>query len=165
MTESTRKKMVFGLLGAAIIFGATNIEWSTENPTAPLPQSQTTPAAASQDDPAVITDPGGGSDANPGQTNHAALWINIDSVLQTPWGADPFQFRRQNVPSQKKTSKAVRWKVSGIVYSSSNPMAVVNSRPVAVGDVIDNATVIKIEKNRVTLECRGDRITIGVNEG
>ncbi len=170
MTESTRKKMVFGLLGAAIIYGATAIEWSSPEPTSPSSQTQANPTSMGEADRANPdamgqTDPGIVLDSTPTKPNNTALLAAIDSILQTPWGDDPFQFESRYSRTEDRVEEAAGWKLSGIVFTPTNPMAVINSRPVKVGDIINDAAIVKIEQNQVTLECRGDRFVIAVNEG
>jgi hypothetical protein len=48
-------------------------------------------------------------------------------------------------------------KLQGVFYRPSNPSAFINGKSVYRGDKIDNARVISIAKDSVTVECNGER--------
>jgi len=148
MTDATRKKVMFGVLGLAIIYGAANIKWSSQTASVPYSNDLDTNSGMSI-----------------GQPKTPAFVINIDSALATPWAGDPFRLAGRSQPAATVDVEQPKWQLSGIVYIPGKAMAVINSRPVKEGDVINDAAVIKIDRDAVTLELRGNRFTIGVNEG
>jgi len=148
MTDATRKKVVFGILGLAVIYGATSIDWSS-----------------SRKPTDYVETPDSNGQIETSRPKRPALVINIDSVLATPWGGDPFRLADRVRSETHQDEEPLGWKLSGIVFIPGKAMAVINSRPVKEGDIINDASVVKIEKDAVTLELRGNRFTIGVNEG
>lgn len=147
MTEQTRKRIVFGFLGLALVYGAFNIEWSEWS------RQGATPARES------------GSVGMPVQVQQSPVVLNMDSILSTPWGPDPFRLHSNAAEPASEEMNSGRWRLSGIVYSPEKPMAIINARPVGIGDSIDDASVIEIKHTSVTLQ-RGDkRFTLSVNGG
>jgi hypothetical protein len=59
---------------------------------------------------------------------------------------DPMVFGNVVVPPQEDTTRPM---VKGIVYSEDNPCAVVGDRIVSAGDVVQGATVVKINRDSV----------------
>jgi hypothetical protein len=51
------------------------------------------------------------------------------------------------------------------VYGQLLPLAYINGCLVRQGDTVQNAEVVKIEKNAVILEYKGDRFEISVSRG
>ena len=62
-----------------------------------------------------------------------------------------------SVPPKKKAQPEFR--LSGIIYAGLNPSAIVNGRTVSLGDQVDGATVVGIERTTVTLKINGQRRT------
>ena len=62
------------------------------------------------------------------------------------------------VPSHSVAPKP-EFRLSGIFYSSAQPAAIVNGQTVNVGDEVDGATVVSIERTIVTLQINGQRKT------
>ncbi|MFQ5952996.1 MAG: thioredoxin family protein [Candidatus Omnitrophota bacterium] len=60
--------------------------------------------------------------------------------------------KRQPPPAKKKKKvKRSRFKLTGIIYSSEAPKAIVNNTIVSVEDIVDGAKVVKITRNKVIL--------------
>lgn len=55
-------------------------------------------------------------------------------------------------------------KVQGIIWGGRFPQAIVNNRVVTVGDTIDGAEILNIDKNGITLSSGGkaDKLTVSV---
>ncbi|MEY2429184.1 MAG: hypothetical protein QOJ40_2069 [Verrucomicrobiota bacterium] len=67
-----------------------------------------------------------------------------------------------NIPPRSLPPKEpvpFNFRLSGIIYGSVSPSAIVNGETVAVGDVVSDATVIAIGRTYVTLEINGQRKT------
>jgi hypothetical protein len=69
---------------------------------------------------------------------------------------DPTTFGSLAPQNQAQQENADRPAVKGIVYSEDNPCAVVGDRIVSVGDVVDGATVVKINRDSVEFSA-GDK--------
>jgi hypothetical protein len=142
MSESTRKKIIYVALVAAIIYGANHFLGSSARKSG-SPTVNLTPAAARLE----AKRPGPATDE-----------IDLASL---PWGSDPFHRRGGSAP----TAAAPDFQVTGIVFSPVNPLAYVNGTAVRVGDDIDGARVLAIEKKAVKLEYRGREMTITISRG
>ena len=143
MSESTRKKIVYLALVAAIVWGGYNLYGPHRKPVAQgTPTIQPVSAAIAN---AAATAPAG-----------------IEQRASAAWGRDPFRTIRYTGPRQ---SRSVRWVVTGIVYNDTSPLAYVNRKAVRKGDTIDDATVVNIDRKSVTLEYQGDRIEITISKG
>lgn len=60
----------------------------------------------------------------------------------------------------KKTEPAFR--LNGVMYNASHSFAIVNGRPLMVGETLDGITVISIGRDEVLLDINGERRTVGV---
>ena len=111
----------------------------------------------------------GPSHRRPGAGNGSAdsaarLGGEIDWEAPAPYPAglrDPMQ-PGSTTTSANGTKKAgpgigVRLIVKGIVYSKENPAAVIGTQLVHEGDVISNATVVKINRDNVEFKMNGKR--------
>ena len=58
-------------------------------------------------------------------------------------------------PAYDPSVKFPELKVKAIFYSPRNPMALINSETVGIGDTVEGVTVTKIEARRVTVELKG----------
>ncbi|HVP07491.1 MAG TPA: hypothetical protein VMS71_06580 [Candidatus Acidoferrum sp.] len=153
MTESTRKKIIYAALVGAVIFGAYNFTIGKKKLTIPPTGSESTPSTVQA---AVIS----------------ASAAEIENRAARPWGRDPFgsgpaPVVHRIVQSSTVTPGAPRptWVLSGVVYNEQHPLAFVNRKAVGVGDTIDQARVVKITKNKVTLEYNGNHFDIFVAKG
>lgn len=60
-----------------------------------------------------------------------------------------------NQPIAVASSEPPPLKLQGIFYRPSNPTAMINGKTVAVGEIVQGANVLKIERQQVTLERNG----------
>lgn len=148
MTESTRKKMVLGLLIVSVVWGAWNL-WPSEK----VETSDSQEMINHSNNPTSM--------ANATGDNHQE---NIEKLQQSKWGADPFRLGKkefnQNVVTQ---NGSLAWVLSGIICSDNSSMVVINKQPAKVGDIIDKAEVVAIDKKSVTLRHNGKRFTLTIN--
>lgn len=94
-------------------------------------------------------------------------------VLKDAWGSDPFvpranrrQVREQHDFEQSTVEQRPEdWRLGGIIYLPSKPVAYVNDQPVHVGQMIDGAEVVDITKSSVVLKVRGERKTLTLGKG
>ena len=149
MSEGLRKKIIFATLPLAILWAVYN--FSNKNSTAP---TETQPVASLQT-VAPIT-----SSQLPD-----ARFINIEDKQAEPWGEDPFRTspRRQLTKSSGRSQMA--WTLGGIIFSHQTPVAFINKQIVRVGDRVDGATVVSINKKSVVLDYRERQITLKLSKG
>lgn len=146
MKESTRKKAVYVVSALALIWALANMD-NSENITPEIPEAAR-PEIASKVLPSADK-----------------LVINVVEKQKLAWGTDPF--RHKKAPNVKPTSRATKpvWKLGGILYNSTSPVAYINKKAIRVGDIVNNARVVAIDKKSVTLELEGNRFTIKVTRG
>jgi hypothetical protein len=153
MSESVRKRVLYVLLVGAIAFGVYNFS---------QPRKQYVPSAAAQPEQETVT----GVPAALAQPP-----VNIAAIRKASWGRDPFRWdsrpQLRPVMNQNKSEPAYipGWRLSAILYSNSLPMAVVNGKTVRVGDIVDQAKVVKIDRKRVTLMYNGANFEMQVSKG
>jgi hypothetical protein len=147
MSASIRKKIVYVFAVAALIWCAFNYEWNSK-PTRPVPAASA-PAIAS-----IV----------PPTTAHTSLKINVDSLASLGWGDDPFRVESSGGMSTGADHDAA-WTVSGIIYSDTKPMAVVNGHSVQVGDSVGGAMVVAIKRHQVKLRLHDSEFSIAVTKG
>jgi hypothetical protein len=72
-------------------------------------------------------------------------------------------------PSRASVANAVKpapetagpeFRLNGIIYNEARPIAIVNGLTVRVGDEVNGATVISIERDRVTLSSNAQSKTL-----
>ncbi len=146
MNAATRRRGLYVLLGLAIVWGMYNMN----APRNSKPKSDAVPAAT----------------ASAPQVKASARQANLADYEAKPWGRDPFRTQSHRngsaqMPSANRPAQAA-WRLSGIVYSEGTPLAIVNNRPVRVGDHINGATVMDINRREVTLDAGGSRVTLRV---
>ncbi len=146
MTDQTRKRLVYLMLPVAITWAAFNFPAEKNKPVAVENSSTIAPISTA-------------TTARP-----ANNFINIDEQMATAWGDDPFH-RRVQSQSSHRTRHVQTWRLSGIVFGRRQPSAIINNRPVHTGDIIDNARVLTIDANSVTLEHNGSKLTLTVSKG
>ncbi len=148
MNENLRKKVVYGTLVLAIIYGAYNFwpESRADKPTASRLSAQPVATAVAT----AISTP----------------LIDTAAMESAPWGADPFRVVAPP-PSAPKTARSTvpGLRLSGILYNQTYPLAIIDGKSVGVGDQIKGATVISIDRRRVTLDHRGKQYTLTVSKG
>jgi hypothetical protein len=151
MSESLRKKIVFATLPLAILWAWFNYPSAKKAPAAQFSDQLAVPAAT------VVAAP------DPGRPQ-----IDIEQKAQEGWGQDPFRcytYRAARSTTENRVSTRLEWVLGGIVYSHSNPFALINKKAVKIGDRVGRATVVRIEKESVTLEYQGRQITLKLNKG
>lgn len=146
MNSSLRTKLVYASLPIALIWAATN--YSPDKKTAGTskparPVIQTVPKATGAVD---------------------ARLIDIEKEFSKPWGADPFRTTAIS-PQVKPPVQKIQWFLSGIVYSKDNPLAFINKRSVRIGEVVDQARVVAIQRKSVIIDYKGQRLTLTVKKG
>ncbi len=67
--------------------------------------------------------------------------------------------RPYSPPVVARAAVAKSFVVNAIFVSSRRQIAVINGQRVAVGDVVDGATVTRIEKHAITLDANGREVT------
>ena len=132
MNAKLRQKIIYALLVCAVIYAAFNFLGGKKEKT-----------------------PAGSTDPNAVNTSTVIPSATIDYAYydSLPWMADPF-FRGQTITNRipPVTVSDTGYTLNGILFDKFNPTAVINGRIVRRGDDINNARVIKIDKNQVTLE-------------
>jgi hypothetical protein len=149
MNENRRKKVVYGALVLAIIYGAYNFwpESRTDEPTVSQASVQSGAAGVVA---AAISTP----------------LIDTTAIESAPWGQDPFRVQKPPAGAPKiAPSSAPGWRLSGILFNQTYPLAIIDGKSVGVGDQIKGATVISIDRKRVTLDHRGKQYTLTVSKG
>lgn len=147
MSESTRKKIVYAALVTAIIWGVYNFVPVTKSGTVVSSKTNVTQMAP---------EPKTASLTRIGKT------INVADMKQKGWGTDPFRAGKKSRAKIKAPKKV--WKLSGIVFNETKPLAIINGKSVGVGDMIGDAKVIKIEREKVVIEYAGNSINLRVSK-
>ncbi len=150
MTESTRKKVVVGVLVVAVIWGYSNLK----------PNSDSKPTA--KRDTKTVVQPQAPAEQ---QNTVTPKLVRVEQKAKEPWGEDPFRVEKKHNRTSRKANKVINWTLSGILYNSHSPIAIINRQQVKNGDTVDDARVLKIDKKAVTLEHNGKQMTITVTKG
>lgn len=152
MNARTRRIIVFSALPVALAWGYFNL----------VVQRQ--PASVSTATPVTQVAPNSVAPLSPADTSAAP----IDRLAGEPWGTDPFRMgasrREASVTAPMVKRASLVWELNGIIYSETLPFAYVNHKSVKVGDIVNNATVVAIERKAVTLEFDGRRFKISLNK-
>lgn len=155
MSDSLRKKIIFATLPLAILWAAFNYPSRKTSSQPALPE----PIVSAQMPVIAPTAP----------TPATSLpSINIEAKRREPWGDDPFRPVNRNArpgAGGHNESTSLAWALAGIIYSDSSPIAFVNSHMVGVGDKVDSATVVAIDRESITLEYQGRTITLKLHKG
>jgi type II secretory pathway component PulC len=155
MSDSLRKKIVFATLPLAILWAVFNYPSRKTNSQPALVEP-----TASTETPVIAS-----SEPTPANSRPT---INVEAKRLEPWGDDPFrpvdQYTRPRVGNHSE-STSLAWALAGIIYSDKSPIALVNSHMVGVGDKIDSATVVSIDRESITLEYQGRTITLKLHKG
>lgn len=157
MTEQRRKQMMYGILVVAVIWGA----WNLMTPRKIILQPAT-PAATEMTAPVTAAS--------------AQVSFDVEAKRKEAWGRDPFSgsisrtAESRSASGQKSkttTTKSNRqgWSLTGIIDNGTTPFAFINGKMVKVGDLIDQARVVKIEKQTVTLSINGSHVALKVTKG
>jgi hypothetical protein len=141
MSEKTRQRIVYAALAVAIVWGYYNLAPQSVEPE--ISRQETIQPLAPER--ATVA---------PAQT------IDTVALANAPFGRDPFSTK-----AKRKQSKAVIWSVRGIVYNPASPLAYINGQRVGVGDKVNGATVVAIDKRKVTLEYHRKQFDVFVQKG
>ncbi|RKX26398.1 MAG: hypothetical protein DRP45_03620 [Candidatus Zixiibacteriota bacterium] len=152
MSDRTRKILIYLTLPAAIIWGVFNLPGNKDQSSVAPAQQQLQPQVVAAEKVIPLSP-------------ISAHLINIEEKSAQKWGADPFRTHKPKNSRIASSTPNRNWVLQGIVYKTEQPMAFINSRSVKVGDKIDDATVVAINKKTVTLEYNGRRIDLSVNKG
>ncbi len=147
MSEQKRKKVLYAVLVLAVIWGIYN-----------FPSKRSKGSGERSDTGTELLE----ETAPPVKTPPLTKMINIEQKSKEPWGDDPFRVQAQVV---EVVSHTPGWHLSGIVFNSQAPLAIVNNRPVRIGDVVNNATVVSIKPKEVVLEHNGSLLTLTISKG
>jgi hypothetical protein len=148
MNEKARKKIIFAILPLAVLWAAFNIPSEKEQPATGQPTAE----MATEIPDVTLIPPGAGL-------------INVKDRASQPWGADPFRSNLYQSTADGLAPLPLEWTLKGIVYTEDNPLAFINRKSVRVGDIVNEAEVIAINKKSVILEYDGQEITLAVNKG
>ena len=146
MNERYRKGIVFATLFLAIIWGIYNFL-----PKNKKSSSDSSSTASPTTMPAVSQMPA------------VEKSIDVAEMKRKSWGNDPFRAIDKSSGNSETVEKP-RWKLSGIVYNSLKPLAIINGKSVAVGDKLGSASIVEIKKESVILEHSGTRVMLKVSK-
>lgn len=149
MSESTRKKVIGAVMVLAIIWGYYNLKPGSK----PNTQIERPIAAAVQ------------TAAPKPRSAEPPKLVNVEQKTQEAWGSDPFRVVSSPRKSVERPHQARRWLLSGILYNEQSPTAIINKQQVKIGDTVDEARVLEINKKSVRLEHNGKEMTITVTKG
>lgn len=159
MSELWRKRIVFTLAGAGLLWSAFNVNWGP-SPTV-LPATEAAVAVSTPSDVAATTS------SNPAVTRNSA-----DPAIRAenkPWGSDPFRRSAGVTVTSDKAPRQIKeplnWALNGILFNSNRPFAIINGRTVSVGESIEGGIVRSITPELVVIEYQGQRMTLKVREG
>ncbi len=136
MKTTTRKIIVFACFILAVIYGLYNLPGGDKTKKAAVPASGDKESSAVQ-----------------GTTRMNDIDTDFYSSLE--WGRDPFYRAARKNNKYAKTPECPEWILNGILHDNNSPAAVINKQIIRIGDTIDGARVMQIEKQKVTLERNG----------
>ncbi len=155
MTVAKRQRIMYGILVVALLWGG----WNITHPRKRTVPPQETSAPMAEATPTV----------QPTISKEVAA-----SLEAQPWGRDPFsasaarysaETTLQQTAKRSTEPRAVSWSLTGIIDNGATPFAFINGKMVKVGDLIDQARVVKIERQKVILSHNGNEILLRVNKG
>ncbi len=95
-------------------------------------------------------------------------YIDIKKYDTLSWGRSPFYLSSLSTLKKSQTTAnndALSWILSGIIFNSKSPTAIINKRPVKIGDTVDKALVKNIDKEKVIIKYNQEIITLTVSKG
>lgn len=155
MNEATRKKLLYVLLALAVLWGGWNITH---------PRKRYQPG----------TEPVTATTSEVSSASAAPAPVSVEQKRAEAWGRDPFRSQNQAANTRFEPtsdgatathSVSTGWSLTGIIYHATNPMAFINGHMVRIGDTIDRARVVTIDKTKVTLSVNGTHFDLFVNKG
>jgi len=145
MKPEIRKLVIYSLFVAASIYGLLSLRSRYDKPIASVSNSPT----ESQVAPAV----------------RPSKLIDIEKYSSMAWGRDPFvRNHGEVVNTMTASAPAPIWILGGILYDDLNPAAIINGRVVRTGELIKGALILKIDKNKVTLENNSGRFFLNLTK-
>ena len=147
MSENRRKMIVFATLGLAVVWALFNLGGESDNP---------------EENHGLATIQSLAPGSPMADSSRTQVAIDTGKLMATAWGIDPL--RSASSPN-RQIAPVLSWKLTGIMFSASEPVAYLNQKVVKVGDWIDNAEVIEIEKQTVTIKFNDKLITLSVSKG
>jgi hypothetical protein len=145
MSERVRKALVYASLPLALL-------WAFYSFSERRHQAKDSPSTHTVQPAGVVT-------------AAAATPIDFEAFRKKSWGSDPFRSYLTVGDSSRPASPRTPWRLNGIVYSETQPMAFINGRAVSIGDTIKTAVVVAIDRKTVTLDLQGKRLVLEVNKG
>lgn len=142
--EKTRKRIVYLVFVAAIIYGAVNL----------APRSRTA-TEATVDIPTIeplLTQPAP-------QVDSAASPSHSDDE----WGRDPFAYGAAGA-APDQSDERVGLRMTAVSEANGIVMAIINGHAVARGDVVDGWTVVSLNKRSATVESGGRQLVLNLGE-
>ncbi|MEW5795758.1 MAG: hypothetical protein AB1772_05305 [Candidatus Zixiibacteriota bacterium] len=152
MNEKLRKKIVFATLPLALAWAGYNLIGKKN----PSPAPTTAPTPMIPPSPIIPT------------TAASPKIADLEAKADAPWGRDPFQLRSRHGRTRFAVvdrSSSLAWTLAGIIHNNRHPLALINNRMVGIGERVDSATIVAIEKETVTLEYQGRRIKLKLTKG
>lgn len=143
MNERSRKLFVYGSLVLAVCYGAYSFS-GAKHTRSGVPSPTIEPLAA-------------GPQAQPPQLSQR----DVQLLQEADWGRDPFAQSRKQATGGPK----LNWTLKGIVFNPSRPLAYINGLRVGIGDTVNSAKVIAIDKTKVTLTYQGTQFDVYVQKG
>ncbi|MBI5267386.1 MAG: hypothetical protein HY851_09170 [candidate division Zixibacteria bacterium] len=154
MTEQRRKIIVFAALPVALVWGYYNLLVRPNQAEIPTPDTTIQPTVATAPSQPITAD---------------SMDSRFAAIKNQPWGADPFRMGSRRQAPTSSTPRVRRddmaWQLNGIIYSENTPFAYINGRSVKVGDIVNSATVVAIDRKSVTLDVNGGRFTLSLRKG
>ncbi|MCP4684509.1 MAG: hypothetical protein GY867_03575 [bacterium] len=148
MKAKSRQKLIFAALPLTVVWAVFNLPSEEQQPEISQPI-----ARISQETPTLASPPLG------------AGLINVEDRAMQSWGADPFRTDRYESGAPGTAPLPREWTLKGIVYTETNPLAFINRKSVRVGDVVNEAEVMAINKKSVILKFEDQEITLAVKKG
>lgn len=151
MTERTRQKVIAGVMIASLIWAGVNYNSDTKKEQ-PVEQAKTIQPL----------------DASKVKSTQHILSKNItDEYSKKSWGRSPFvsTYSLTQSGTTAFAPETVGWNLSGIMFNKTSPVAVINKRPVKVGEIVDRAEVLAIEKDEVIIKIDDKQIKLKVSKG
>jgi len=150
MSEQTRKRIIYAVFIAAVIWGVFNF----------MPGSKKDKQAKQMTATETVV-----PHVNPQASIANQTFVNVEEKAKEQWGRDPFRAVTTKNTVKQTTFQSKHWDLSGILYNDKFPVAIINNSPAKEGDTVNNAKIIKIDKKEVVIEYNGTQIVLTVAKG
>jgi len=137
---------------------------ASDTPPATLRASEQSAAPASHAPVTPLVPPVSSSPVNPALSNSAAATTVVTAPAQTNTSPATLQTTNQVADVAANAPKLPSLKLQSIVYSPTRPSALINGRPLFIGDKIREYRVTAIEQDTVTLVGAGQTNTLTLGE-